>query len=146
MWPDAAGPWDAHARAFLLALVALVMIAFAVPLFVTPVRWGRVMRFAIPADTDLAVYFGRCLGAVALAIAAIATRAALTGAGLAVTFDLLVAVAGLMVVVHVWGAVRGIQPWTETVEIAFWLLLLVLTLAFHPGPTASQLVGNATTM
>jgi hypothetical protein len=146
VWPDTAGPWAAHAPAFLLALVGVTTVAFAVPLFVTPVRWGRRMRFTIPADTDLAIYFGRCLGAVMLVIAAIATRAALTGVGLAVTFDLLVGAAGLMVVVHVWGAVRGIQPWTETVEIAFWLLLLVLTLAFHPGPTASQLVGNATTM
>jgi hypothetical protein len=133
VWPDAAGPWGAHAAAFLLALVALTTVAFAVPLFLVPLRWGRLMRFAIPGDTDLAVYFGRCLGAVMLVIAAIATRAALTGVGLAVTFDLLVGAAALMVVVHAWGAVRGIQPWTETVEIGFWLLLLVLTLAFHPG-------------
>ncbi len=146
MWPDVAGPWGAHAPAFLLAIVALTTGAFAVPLFLTPLRWGRVMRFTIPAETDLAVYFGRCLGAVMLVVAAIATRAALTGVGLAVTFDLLAGAAVLMSVVHVWGALRGIQPWTETAEIAFWLLLLALTLAFHPGPTASQLVGNAAAM
>jgi hypothetical protein len=144
------GPYGAHAATYLVALVVLTTVAFALPLFLTPLRWGRLMRFAIPNDTDLAVYFGRCLGAVILVIDAIALRAAVTGTGLAVTFDLLVGASALMVVVHVWGALRGIQPWTETAEIGFWLLLFVLNLAFHPGPTvattASQLVGNATAM
>jgi hypothetical protein len=132
---SAGGPYGTHAAAYLLALVGLTTTVFAVPLFLVPLRWGRLMRFAVPADTDLAVYFGRCLGAVMLVIAGIAVRAALTGDGLGVVFDLLVGAAAIMVVVHVWGAIRGIQPWTETVEIAFWLLLLVLNLAFHPGTT-----------
>lgn len=128
-----AGPYGAHAATYLVVLVGVTTVLFAVPLFLTPVRWGRVMRFGVPADTDLAVYFGRCLGAVMLVIEAIALRAALSGVGLGVTFDLLVGAAAMMIVVHVWGAIRRIQPWTETVEIAFWALLLVLNLAFHPG-------------
>jgi hypothetical protein len=142
------GPYAGYAATYLLALVAVTTVVFALPLFVVPIRWGRFMRFAIPSDTDLAIYFGRCLGAIALAMNAIVLRAALTGVGLGLLFDLLVGVSALMVVVHVWGALRGIQPWTETVEIAFWLLLFATNLAFHPGAptTASQLVGNVTAM
>jgi hypothetical protein len=142
------GPYAGYAATYLLALVAVTTVVFALPLFVVPIRWGRFMRFAIPGDTDLAIYFGRCLGAIALAINAVVLRAALTGVGVALLFDLLVGVSALMVVVHVWGALRGIQPWTETVEIAFWLMLFALNLAFHPGTatTANQLVGNATAM
>lgn len=118
---------------YLLVLVGLTTVAFALPLFLVPVRWGRVMRFTIPQDTDLTVYFGRCLGACVLVIELLALRAALTGVGLALTFDVLATLAALMIVVHVWGAVRGIQPWTETVEIAFWGALLALTLLLHPA-------------
>lgn len=67
-----AGSYGAHAATYLLVLVGVTTILFALPLFLTPVRWGRVMRFGVPADTDLAVYFGRCLGAVILVVEAIA--------------------------------------------------------------------------
>jgi hypothetical protein len=38
-----------------------------------------------------------------------------------------------MVAVHVYGAWRKIQPMTETIEIAFYALLLLLTLLFQPS-------------
>ena len=38
-----------------------------------------------------------------------------------------------MTLVHVWGAIRRIQPVTETIEIAFWAGLIVLGLLFYPG-------------
>ena len=39
------------------------------------------MRWRIPQDIDLAVYFGRCLGAFILIVEALMLRAALTGFG-----------------------------------------------------------------
>jgi len=38
-----------------------------------------------------------------------------------------------MIGIHVYGAWRRIQPITETLEIAFYVLLLVLTLLFQPS-------------
>ncbi len=57
--------------------------------------------------------------------------------GLVLTFDALFAVYVLMIGVHVYGAVRGIQPMTETLEIAFWAALLLANTLCYPGPLAS---------
>lgn len=90
------------------------------------------MCWCIPADVDLAVYFGRCLGAFILIVEVLMLRAALTGAALHTTFEVLAAVALLMTLVHVHGAIRRIQPWMETLEIVFYAGMLLLTLLFWP--------------
>jgi hypothetical protein len=38
-----------------------------------------------------------------------------------------------MVGVHIYGALKRIQPITETYEIGFWLSLAILTLMFWPN-------------
>jgi len=47
-------------------------------------------------------------------------------------FEVLYFVSISMIAVHVYGAWRRIQPITETIEIAFYALLLLLTLLFQP--------------
>ena len=37
-----------------------------------------------------------------------------------------------MVVLHIYGAIKKIQPITETLEIGLWVGLLFLSLAFYP--------------
>ena len=62
-----------------------------------------------------------------------ALRAALTGEAMHTAFELLAATATMMIVVHVYGALKRIQPLSETLEIGFYVLLLVLTLMFWPA-------------
>ncbi|PJI46140.1 MAG: hypothetical protein CTR55_26345 [Pseudomonas sp.] len=126
------GIWSAHAQSYLLVLSIATTLVFALPIFLVPLWWARVMQWQLPEHTDLAVYFGRCLGAFILIVEALMLRAALTGEALVTTFEVLAAVAGLMIVVHVYGALRRIQPWTETVETGFYAGMLVLTLLFWP--------------
>lgn len=126
------GIWSAHAQSYLLILSTTTTLVFALPIFLVPLWWARVMQWQLPEHTDLAVYFGRCLGAFILIVEALMLRAALTGEALVTTFEVLAAVAGFMVVVHVYGALRRIQPWTETVETGFYAGMLVLTLMFWP--------------
>lgn len=90
------------------------------------------MRWTIPEHTDLAVYFGRCLGALALVINFIVAQAAISGEGVAIIFQGLNVLLALMVGLHIYGAVKRIQPITETLEIGFWLGMLVLNLCFQP--------------
>lgn len=90
------------------------------------------MLWRLPEDTDLAVYFGRCVGAFVLLVELMMFRAA-AGSNIEFVFETLIALWLLMIIVHVWGWVRGIQPITETLEILFWILLLVLTIACWPG-------------
>ncbi|KRW61968.1 hypothetical protein [Pseudomonas sp. TTU2014-080ASC] len=126
------GLWSEHAAQYLLVLAIVTTLVFALPIFAIPLTWSRVMRWTIPEHTDLAVYFGRCLGAFILIIEAMMFRAALTGEAIHVTFELLAAVAVMMIVVHIYGAIKRIQPITETLEIGFYVGLLVLTLLFWP--------------
>ncbi len=121
-----------HATTYLTTLMVVTTLAFALPIFLVPLLWSRVMRWTIPEHTHLAIYFGRCLGAFILLVEWLMWRAVSTGVGVAWTFDALFFVFGSMLVVHVYGALRRIQPLSETLEIGMWLLLLVLNALFYP--------------
>ncbi len=127
------GVWAMHAKTFILVLASLTTLFFAIPIFFAPLRWARLMLWKIPEQTDLTIYFGRCLGSFALVLEILMFRAGLTGVGLSFVFEFMMMVWAFMVVVHVAGAILRIQPMTETLEIGFWALLIVLTAAFWPG-------------
>lgn len=127
------GTWGPHARAFLLVLMLVTSAVFALPIFLAPLAWARRLGWRIPEDTDLAVYFGRCLGAFILIVELLMLRAALTGTGLVFTFQVLIAVAALMTIVHIWGALQRIQPVLETLETGMYSGLGILALLFYPG-------------
>src|SRR5688500_7213971 len=59
---------DGRARAFLLVAGISFLVVFALPLFVEPYWGADVFGWDTGPETDLGVYFGRCLGAVAMAI------------------------------------------------------------------------------
>ena len=127
------GLWSANAADFLLILTLATTLVFALPIFLVPLTWARLMAWQIPQQTDLAVYFGRCLGAFILILEALMLRAALTCEAMHAAFELLAATATMMIVVHVYGALKRIQPLSETLEIGFYVLLLLLTLMFWPA-------------
>ncbi|MGL6224234.1 MAG: hypothetical protein ACRC6L_11700 [Steroidobacteraceae bacterium] len=126
------GLWGDHARTYLLLLMAATTVVFALPIFLAPLKWARWFGWKIPQETNLAVYFGRCLGAFILIVELLMLRAALNGMGLVLTFQVLLAVAAFMIVVHAWGALLRIQPISETFEIAMYLGLALLTVLFYP--------------
>jgi hypothetical protein len=127
------GIWAAHAQAFLLVLMLVTSAVFALPIFLTPLAWARRFGWQIPEHTDLAVYFGRCLGAFVLVVELLMLRAAFTGTGLVFTYQVLIAVAVLMTIVHIWGALQRIQPISETLEIGMYAGLGALAALFYPG-------------
>lgn len=126
------GIWNEHAQTYLLVFSITTSLFFALPIFFKPLAWAKLMLWEIPKETDLAVYFGRCLGAFICIVELITLKAAITGVGLLFTFEMLIAVFVFMLVVHIYGAIKQIQPITETLENILWLVLLLLTLAFYP--------------
>src|SRR5215213_5091879 len=54
---------------------------FALPLLVDPYRWARAFGWRREPETDVGLYFGRCLGALATAACVQAGRAARDPAG-----------------------------------------------------------------
>lgn len=123
-----------HAQTLALILASATTILFAIPILIAPLAWARIMRWDIPEQTHLAIYFGRCLGAFALVLELFLFRAALTGEGLNFVFEFMMLIWIFMVGVHVVGAFQRIQPITETLEIGLWAFFIALTAAFWPGP------------
>ena len=126
------GIWSAYSQAFLLTLVCVTSIVFALPIFLMPLTWARWFGWRIPQERDLAIYFGRCLGAFVLILEALLLRAGLSGASIVLAFQLLLAVAAMMVIVHIWGAIRRIQPISETLEIGMYSGMFLLAVLFYP--------------
>lgn len=91
------------------------------------------MKWTIPKQTDLVLYFGRCLGSLALVMEYCTYQAASTGTAETMIFQFWVGICALMVGLHIYGAIKRIQPVTETWEIGLWSLLLFLSLAFYPS-------------
>ncbi len=122
-----------HAQSFLIGLGIGTGLLFSAPITFAPMRWARLVGWKVPDDADLALYFGRCLGAFALILNLFMLRAGFIGAHVPATFEFMALLWGAMIVVHVVGALQGVQPIFETIEIGFWFALAVLTALFWPG-------------
>lgn len=130
------GIWGSYSSQFLFVIGTSTLVIFGVPMAIWPIQWAKTLRWEIPAQIDLAVYYGRCLGCVAFVIGSFGVVAAMNPAVQTFYFQFLLACWVLMVVVHIYGAVKKIQPITETYEIGFWFGLVLLTLSFWPNVPA----------
>ena len=103
------------------------------PLLFRPLLWASVLRWSPPADHDLTVYFGRSLGAVLCVLSVFALVAAGDPSVQPFFYGIMLGGFAITAAVHVWGAVRRIQPATETAETAAWIGLLVVGVLCYPG-------------
>lgn len=126
------GMWNEFSRDYLMYVMILTTVAFSIPIFFVPLIWAKIMKWTIPEQTDLVLYFGRCLGSLALVMEYCTYQAATTGNGEVLVFHFWIGICAFMVALHIYGAFKRIQPITETLEIALWVLLLFLSLAFYP--------------
>mgnify|MGYP006873846844 FL=1 len=126
------GMYAEHSSTFLRVFAVLTGVVFSLLIFVAPLTWARIFRWQVDARADLALYFGRCLGAFAVIISSTAWYVAGHPTLQPLVFTMLITFFVLMVVVHTLGALQKVQPWTETAEIPFWLGLAVLGVVFFP--------------
>ncbi len=117
---------------FLLAASGVSLGAFGLPLLLSPLKWAKRLRWQVPEDTDLAVYLGRSLGAVAVALSLGGLSAARDPWRYRIVFQMAAVAAALLAGVHVRGAIEGKQPWTETAEIPFWTAMAIGAIACYP--------------
>jgi hypothetical protein len=117
---------------FLLAASSIGLLVFALPLLLSPLRWARRLRWRVPEDTDLTVYLGRSLGAVATAFSVGGLLAARDPRRHRIVFPITAVAGFLLTGVHIWGAIQKKQPWTETAEIPFWAAVTAGAVAFYP--------------
>ena len=126
------GMWSELSQSYLMFLMVGTTIAFSIPIFFCPLAWAKLMKWTIPEQTDLVLYFGRCLGSLALVLEYCTYQAATTGAGEVLIYQFWIGICSFMVALHIYGAIKQIQPITETIEIGLWVLLLFFSLAFYP--------------
>ncbi len=112
---------------FLLVGGVVFLVVYAIPLLFVPLQWARLFRWELPERTHLAVYLGRCLGGMALAVVIFIFRAVPDPRPYRVLFELVALMSGLLALVHVWGAIRRIQPWTEHAEIVLYATVAALS-------------------
>lgn len=129
------GLWTEQASGFLIAVALLAIVTLGVPMVLVPLTWAHWLRWPVPADAagrNLSTYFGRCLGAVICVQAVVVLFTAGDPDLQPLLFALLIGNFALMIAAHAWGAVREIQPRSETVETLAWAVLLLLALLFLP--------------
>jgi hypothetical protein len=126
------GIWSEYSSTFLTWFALLIMLVFAIPYIFAPLTWGKVVGFTLPDDTDLAVYFGRSLGVTVSGISLICYLASNTPAAQPIVFSGLVFTSATLTIIHIYGAIKKIQPLVETLEIGAWFGILLLQLAVFP--------------
>lgn len=98
---------------------------FALPLLLDPYRWARAFGWPREPETDLGLYFGRCLGALATAICVQAARASRDPKRHRSYFEFVEIGGWLLAAVHLRGLLERRQPPIEHVEIVGYSALAV---------------------
>jgi hypothetical protein len=129
--PDVIDSVHPYISWYLWAFSGVFAVCFVGPLLVAPLVWARAFRWALPAETALTVYFGRCLGAAGIGIVAGAVRAAPHPGAHAEIFEIVIVAATLLCLVHVVGAFEKRQPWTATAEIPLYAAIAIANVLMY---------------
>jgi hypothetical protein len=119
------------------AASGLAGVGLGVPLFLDPYGWSRAFGWRSEPETDVGLYFGRCLGALALAAAAQGGRAALNPERHRSYYPFAEAAGWLLAAAHARGLLERRQPPIEHVEIVAWLGMAIAARRCAPGRPSS---------
>jgi small-conductance mechanosensitive channel len=109
---------------YLLIVGFAFLVGSALPLLIVPLKWGKAFGWSLPENDQFTVYLGRCLGAVATALSIAVFRAAPNPVEHKETLYILMGSAILLMLVHVYGAIRRVQPWQENLELVMYFFLV----------------------
>jgi hypothetical protein len=120
------------ARRFAALFAALFGPVFAIPLLLDPYRWARAFGWRREPETDVGLYFGRCLGAAATATCVQAARAARDPERRRSYFEFVEIAGWLLAAVHLRGLLERRQPPIEHAEIAGYSAIAIAARRFMP--------------
>ena len=121
------------ARRFAGSVAGVAGPLFAIPLLVDPYRWARAFGWRKEPETDVGLYFGRCLGAMATAACLQGVRAARDPERHRAYFEFSEAAAWLLAGVHVRGLLERRQPPIEHAEIIGWSAMALAARRYRPS-------------
>ena len=127
-------PEERPGSIFLLVAGLFFLPLFAIPLFVDPYWWAGVFGWDTTPETDVGVYFGRCLGALAIALGVVSLAGSRRPARYGALFDVITVATALLAVAHLRGFVEDAQPAVEDLEILGYSA--VAALAWWAKPSA----------
>ncbi|MDQ3741083.1 MAG: hypothetical protein M3320_02610 [Actinomycetota bacterium] len=110
---------DRPARRYAAATV-VAATGFGLHLFLDPYGWSRRFGWRREPETDVGLYFGRCLGALALATARQGVHAARDPERSRSYYVFAESGGWLLAAAHLRGLVERRQPPIEHAEIVFW--------------------------
>jgi hypothetical protein len=123
---------DRPARIYLRVMAVLFLPVFALPLLLHPYGWARRFGWREEPQTDIGLYFGRCLGAVATAIFVQALRASREPRRHRSLFSVLELGGWLLSLVHLRGLVERRQPPIEHAETVGYAAAALLARRVRP--------------
>jgi hypothetical protein len=106
--------------------------AFALPLLLDPYRWARAFGWRRERETDVGLYFGRCLGAVATAACVQAVRAVRDPERHRSYFEFAETGGWLLAAVHLRGLLERRQPPIEHAEIIGYSAVAIAARRYMP--------------
>ena len=123
---------ERNARRFLVAGAVFFLPVFAIPLLLDPYGWARRFGWAPEPETDVGLYFGRCLGALAVGLQIGNLLAARRPREHRSSFTVTEIVCWLLAAVHLRGLLERRQPPIEHAEIVGWAAFAVGARRFRP--------------
>jgi hypothetical protein len=127
------GIWSSYADIYLIVAGIAMLAGFGLPLVLVPLRWASLFRWDVSQVSDLVIFLGRSLGVFITVIALYAFKVSQTPSAMPFYYELMLWTYVGMILLHVHGAIRKIQPITETIEIGLWIILCLVTLCFYPS-------------
>jgi hypothetical protein len=106
---------------------------FALPLLVDPYRWAGWFGWKPEPETEVGLYFGRCLGALATASCLQAARASRDPARHPGFYEFAESVGWLLALVHLRGFLEQRQPPIEDAEIVGYTAFALAARRYSPG-------------
>jgi len=120
-------------RWFAAGFAGFFGVAFALPLLLDPYRWARAFGWRKERETDVGLYFGRCLGAVATAACVQAALAARDPEQHRSYFQFAEVGGWLLAAVHLCGLLEKRQPPIEHAEILGYSAAALAARRFRPS-------------
>ena len=126
------GIFSEHCRTYLIIVGGLLGLTFCLPMTVSPLGWARSMGWESPEKKNLTIYFGRGLGSLATALIAYLFKVLYFREPLLQIYELMLLAFTVILLHHIHGFIRKIQPIKESLEIPLFTLLIICHLLFYP--------------
>ena len=125
--------WQAYAGPYLIIAGVAMLLGFGIPLTLAPIQWARIFRWEMPSNKKFTLFLERSIGIFIIILSIFAFVASQSPTiVMQFYFDMMIVTFIGMIILHVYGAIRRVQPNTETLEIALWVILTIITMLFYP--------------